>query len=76
MMLDELQFVQTTCCVSLTPGISVKMGNLVTFIDSNSNSHTLKFRNIFQVTMHIHTCFEQFLQQFGEIDRIIILSME
>lgn len=53
-----------------------KMGNLDTFIDSNSNSHTLKFHNIFQLTMHIHTCFRQFLQQFGEIDRIIILSMD
>lgn len=52
-----------------------KMGNLVTFIDSNGNSHTLKFRNIFQVTMHIHTCFRQFLQQFGEIDRTVTLSM-
>ena len=49
-----------------------KMGNLVTYTDSNSNSHTLKFCNIFQVTMHIHTCVRQFLQ-FGEIDRILIL---
>lgn len=32
-----------------------KMRNLVTNIDSNSNSQTLKCCNIFQVTMHIHT---------------------
>ena len=42
----------------------------------NSNSHTLKFCNIFQVTMHIHTQIRQFLQEFGEIDRTLILTIQ
>lgn len=51
-----------------------KMGNLVTYIDSNSNSHTLKFSNIFQVTIHMHIRSRRFVELFGEIGRMIILS--
>ena len=31
---------------------------------------------IFQVTMHIHTQIRQFLQEFGEIDRTLILTIQ
>lgn len=52
------------------------MGNLVTYVDSNSNSYILKFCNIFQVTtlMCIHV--RQFLQQLDEIGKVIIVSIK
>lgn len=53
-----------------------KGGNLVTSMENNSNSHTLKFCTIYQVPKHVHIHSRQLLQPFDVLGGMIILSMQ